>query len=175
MKKVLLTATMILFTTQAYAAPMCQGHIRNIGVIKAEIARVKPYLYGIDSVEKNLTDRELWSVARKVNQEVNSTITYQEDKEEHFQIPSETIKRGKGDCEDFAILKYSLLRKQGVPADRLKIILFKRVGGGLSLGNQEDHAVLAVKRDDDTIYLDNRYSEPKGEGILSGLEVVAEF
>jgi len=43
---------------------------------------------------------------------------------EYWQLPSETLSLGTGDCEDFAILLCTLLRAYGVPADEVY------VGGG---------------------------------------------
>ena len=41
--------------------------------------------------------------------------------DEYWQLPSETIALGTGDCEDFAILLCSLLRAYGVPADEVYV------------------------------------------------------
>lgn len=54
-----------------------------------------------------------------------------------------------GDCEDFAILKYWVLRRAGCSPDQMYI-------GVLSgLGRQQDHAVLLVNGTSSTIVLDN--------------------
>lgn len=39
---------------------------------------------------------------------------------DYWQSPKETLKRGTGDCDDWGILLYCLLRQAGVPAYRLK-------------------------------------------------------
>ena len=39
--------------------------------------------------------------------------------EERFATPAETLREGRGDCEDYAIMKYFLLRHLDVPADNL--------------------------------------------------------
>ena len=45
----------------------------------------------------------------KINRAVNEAIKYTADTEDKWQSPDETVKRGKGDCEDYAILKMSML------------------------------------------------------------------
>lgn len=40
---------------------------------------------------------------------------------EYWQLPTETLRLGTGDCEDFAILLCTLLRAYGVPADEVYV------------------------------------------------------
>lgn len=42
---------------------------------------------------------------------------------EYWQSPAETIKDGTGDCDDWGILLYALLREAGIPAYRLKAVV----------------------------------------------------
>ena len=81
--------------------------------------------------------------AKAVDKIVDDMVTYTADKElneksDYWSTPLETIKKRKGDCEDYAILKYFALRYLDVPAERL---LFAAVG---SEGKELDHAVLLV-------------------------------
>lgn len=85
----------------------------------------------------------------KVNRWVNRNIEYITDKEnqriaDYWQTPRETLKSLKGDCEDFAILKYFMLINWGIPDTELMIWY-----GNTPIGA---HAVLIYK---DNI-LDNR-------------------
>jgi len=64
--------------------------------------------------------------------------------------PFETILSERGDCEDYAILKYTALLEAGFPKESLRIVVWKN-----RLPN-EDHAVLAVRVDDQWLILDNR-------------------
>jgi len=50
-----------------------------------------------------------------------------------------TFSSGQGDCEDYAIAKYVILRAAGVPAEDLRIMLVR------DLIAREAHAVLAAK------------------------------
>ena len=56
---------------------------------------------------------------------VSSNISYRYDQEiyggEYWQLPSETLTRGTGDCEDFALLLCSLLLAYGVPDDQVYV------------------------------------------------------
>lgn len=58
---------------------------------------------------------------------------------------------GGGDCEDYAIAKYVSLRKLGLPAERLRIVVLEDVARGLA------HAILAVRLDGEVWVLDNYY------------------
>lgn len=75
---------------------------------------------------------------------VSSHISYCSDQEvhgvsEYWQLPNETLQRGTGDCEDFAILLCSLLRAYGVPSDQLYVAI------GYSADKTSGHAYLAEK------------------------------
>jgi predicted transglutaminase-like cysteine proteinase len=93
-----------------------------------------------------------------VNSAINESIRYQSDLEHHGMIdkwsaPLATLKSGTGDCEDYAIAKYVALRQLGIPAANLKVLLVRD-----TFSNQ-DHAVLAVRRDASWLLLDNRWSQ----------------
>lgn len=85
---------------------------------------------------------EIDQVAR-VNSFVNHRISYQSDQEnlqikDRWQGVLELFSRKKGDCEDYAIAKYSLLRDAGVPAKNLRITYVITTLNGIS----EPHMVL---------------------------------
>jgi predicted transglutaminase-like cysteine proteinase len=67
---------------------------------------------------------------------------------EHWASPLEFLARS-GDCEDYAIFKYALLRHLGMPADSLRIVLLRHKADGLG------HAVLAAYVDNKVYILDN--------------------
>lgn len=61
-----------------------------------------------------------------INGLVNGLIQYRTDLEarsvlDHWDAPAETLERGVGDCEDFAITKYALLLASGIPAQKLRL------------------------------------------------------
>lgn len=90
-----------------------------------------------------------------VNRMVNASVRYASDMALHGQLdrwtaPLATLRAGKGDCEDYAILKYRILREIGVKPEDLKILLVRDTAVRI------DHAVLAVRHDDTWFILDNR-------------------
>ncbi len=88
------------------------------------------------------------------NSVANSIIVYQSDREiygrfDYWASAKETIQRGAGDCEDFAILKQTLLRAMGVPDKSLSIIILRDNSRNLY------HAVLGVSTNQGHLILDN--------------------
>jgi predicted transglutaminase-like cysteine proteinase len=70
--------------------------------------------------------------------------------EDHWSAPFETLRSGRGDCEDYAIVKYLALLEAGLSEDDVKIVILKNAFPS------EDHAVLAARVDGDWLILDNR-------------------
>jgi predicted transglutaminase-like cysteine proteinase len=64
--------------------------------------------------------------------------------------PLETLRSSRGDCEDYAIVKYFALLEAGFSADDVKIVVLK------NLFPSEDHAAAAVRVDGQWLILDNR-------------------
>lgn len=92
---------------------------------------------------------------KSVNRDVNSAIRYVSDFEQHgvadrWTSPLATLATGRGDCEDYAILKYAALREAGMAAEDLKLVLVR------DMGVRQDHAVLMVRVDSRWLVLDNR-------------------
>jgi len=71
-------------------------------------------------------------------------------KTDYWATPLETLGRGQGDCEDFAIAKYVSLRSLGVPLDKLRLTYVRAQLGGVS----QAHMVLAY------------YSSPRAEPLI---------
>jgi predicted transglutaminase-like cysteine proteinase len=91
-----------------------------------------------------------------VNRAVNSAIRYTSDFAQHraadvWTTPLATLAAGRGDCEDYAIAKYAILREAGVPVDDLRLLLVRDRAVG------QDHAVLAVRDGGRWLILDNRH------------------
>jgi predicted transglutaminase-like cysteine proteinase len=73
---------------------------------------------------EKLRNRPLAEKCAAVNAAVNKDIFFVWDHwnyaiEERFATPAETLRERRGDCEDFAIMKYFLLRHLDVSADNL--------------------------------------------------------
>jgi predicted transglutaminase-like cysteine proteinase len=89
------------------------------------------------------------------NRLINSAIRYTNDLVQHAAIdvwssPLASLGSGRGDCEDYAIAKYVLLREAGIPEQDLRVLLVR------DRAVREDHAVLAVRLDGAWTVLDNR-------------------
>ncbi|GAB1716398.1 MAG: hypothetical protein NTAFB05_14400 [Nitrobacter sp.] len=90
-----------------------------------------------------------------VNRLVNREIAYASDLTQHgvldvWSAPLASLRSGRGDCEDYAIAKYALLREVGIAEQDLRILLVR------DRSVREDHAVLAVRHRGSWIILDNR-------------------
>jgi len=69
---------------------------------------------------------------------------------DHWSDPFETLLSKRGDCEDYAILKYGALLEAGIPKDDVKIVILK------NFFPNENHAAVATRVDGQWLILDNR-------------------
>lgn len=95
-----------------------------------------------------LDDRN-WARLEGVNVRVNALISPASDQANHgvgdlWSLPT----NGRGDCEDYALLKRHLLMRQGWPAGALLLTIVVDA-------NNEGHAVLTVRSDRGDLILDN--------------------
>jgi len=91
----------------------------------------------------------------EINRAINLAIRPIDDLIQHGEIdvwssPLATLARGGGDCEDYAIAKFTALRRAGLPSDDLRIVVLHDPLHG------EDHAVAAARLDGRWLMLDNR-------------------
>jgi predicted transglutaminase-like cysteine proteinase len=89
-----------------------------------------------------------------INSWVNGRIAYADDsvlyRQNDFWASSrETLRRGKGDCEDYAILKMDLLAAMGIDRDKMILVVAR------DLVRNADHALLVVQLDGGSVVLDN--------------------
>ncbi len=89
------------------------------------------------------------AVNSMMNQKRYVTDSKNYGKTDYWATPVEFMKRG-GDCEDFAIAKYTALRALGVPENRLRIAIVQ------DLQKNIPHAVLIVYTDQGPMLLDNQ-------------------
>jgi predicted transglutaminase-like cysteine proteinase len=90
-----------------------------------------------------------------ISHAVNANIRYTSDYAQHgvadlWSAPLATLGSGRGDCEDYAVLKYAVLRDAGVSPDDMRLVLLR------DSQSREDHAVLSVRDDGRWYILDNR-------------------
>ena len=69
---------------------------------------------------------------------------------DHWSAPLETLQFSRGDCEDYAIVKYAALLGADISESELKIVIFK------NLPPKEDHGALAVYVVGQWLILNNR-------------------
>jgi predicted transglutaminase-like cysteine proteinase len=91
----------------------------------------------------------------EINRAINLAIRPMSDLAQYGQIdfwssPLVTFAHGAGDCEDYAIAKYTALRLAGIAADDLRIVIMHDTLSG------EDHAVAAARLEGHWLTLDNR-------------------
>lgn len=85
----------------------------------------------------------------KVNKMVNKSIRYVRESSDNWSPVAETLARGTGDCEDFAIAKMRILSALGVPEKDVYLVI------GYDVMLRSYHAVLAVELNGEIYYLDN--------------------
>jgi predicted transglutaminase-like cysteine proteinase len=91
------------------------------------------------------------------NRLVNGSLRYVSDQQHHgvadrWQAPLAALGAGRGDCEEYAIAKYMLLRATGFAESDLRLVLVR------DTAIRVDHAVLAARFEGRWLVLDNRKS-----------------
>ncbi|MBS0850020.1 transglutaminase-like cysteine peptidase [Citrobacter sp. JGM124] len=74
--------------------------------------------------------RDIKKTLNHVNHFFNSRMRFVDDiivwgVEDYWATPIEFLRKGAGDCEDYALAKYFTLRELGVPASQLRLIYVK--------------------------------------------------
>ena len=102
----------------------------------------------------SLQGRDIFAKLEAVNSYVNARVRFIDDRvqfgvADRWMPASETLARGRGDCEDFALAKRAMLRAAGVPDNDLYLVVLK------DLSRRADHAVLVARADGRLLVLDN--------------------
>jgi len=112
-----------------------------------------------DALVADTRAQGLFETLEKVNRRINA-FREADDRDtwrrtDYWATPQELIGRGAGDCEDFAIAKYFLLRADGIAPDRLRLMVARVYNPRGSM--IESHLVLLYQATDDTepLVLDN--------------------
>jgi predicted transglutaminase-like cysteine proteinase len=119
---------------------------------------------------------------RRVNEFINRSITFYDDQsfwneKDYWATPLESMGRGGGDCEDYAIAKYISLRTLGIANDKLRLSYVKaRIGGPRSTVS-EAHMVLGYypSPDAEPYILDNLIGDIRPASSRSDLTPVFSF
>lgn len=89
-----------------------------------------------------------------INRYVNANVTFAHDLQEHRVVDqwasaADTLRSGRGDCEDYAIAKMQMLRATGFADRDLYFVIVK------DLVRRSDHAVLIIRERGEMLLLDN--------------------
>jgi predicted transglutaminase-like cysteine proteinase len=84
---------------------------------------------------------------QSVNDFFNRHLLFREDRDtwsqtDYWASPLESLGKGQGDCEDYAIAKYFSLVAMGMPTDKLRLVYVRAQVGGPN-GSLLAHMVLA--------------------------------
>jgi predicted transglutaminase-like cysteine proteinase len=119
---------------------------------------------------------------RRINEFVNKRIYFNDDlsvwnQKDYWATPLESLGRGAGDCEDYAIAKYISLRLLGVSNDKLRMSYVKARIGGPSSRIVEAHMVLGYypTPDAEPLILDNLLGDLRPASSRLGLTPVFSF
>lgn len=91
----------------------------------------------------------------QINRAVNLSIRPVSDLAQYgvddfWAAPLTTMRIGAGDCEDYAIVKYLALREAGIAPENIRLMIVRDVR------RQMNHAVVAVRHDNEWLILDSR-------------------
>ena len=144
--------TTLCVTLQAWDAERMLESARRFGPRAVQgVQMLQPMLAGLSGAE-DMTRLDA------VNRFVNQQIVFLDDQEvwhtaDYWASPLETLNRGMGDCEDFAIAKYFSLLGAGLAASRMRLVYVRLQAGG-STGMSQPHMVLAY------------YASPQAEPLI---------
>jgi predicted transglutaminase-like cysteine proteinase len=141
--------------------------------------------YDNDGYQRILAMRDLlnntqsqtdWQKLHLVNQFANRQVRFVSDTEhwrqtDYWATPLESLGSGAGDCEDYSILKYFMLRALGVPDDKLRLMYVR------ALRQNEPHMVLVYFENpqDYPLVLDNLEPEIRSAAERTDLKPVYSF
>ncbi len=142
----------LLFATnvsQAWDAPRVVAQAQKAGPAALQRAQALVQLIGEAAAQDE--DARL----KSINTYFNRQIVYRDDREiwgvvDYWAAPLETLSKGQGDCEDFAIGKYFSLLAAGVPSVKMRLVYVRVQMGDLI----QAHMVLAY------------YPEPAAEPLI---------
>ena len=121
-----------------------------------------------------LAEKDQVSRLEAVNRYVNDRVRFVDDQVQFgradvWTSASETLRRGKGDCEDYAIAKMQMLRRAGF-ADRDLYLVIVR-----DLVRRADHAVLVARADGRMFVLDNGSDKLLDSAAVSDYRPIMTF
>lgn len=133
----------------------------------------------MDNIRGLSTEQKL----RRVNEFFNRRVIWGQDsavwgEADYWATPGDTLGKGQGDCEDFAIAKYYSLLNLDVPMSKLRLVYVKAAGGnGVPGGEQQAHMVMAYypSPDAEPLILDNLITDIRPASRRPDLTPVFSF
>jgi predicted transglutaminase-like cysteine proteinase len=122
----------------------------------------------VEAAARQLTGADQLSY---VHSRINRSIGYASDfvaqgAADHWASPLEAIEK-IGDCEDYAIAKYMMLRALGRSAEDLKLVVLYQPWSGMY------HAILAVRTGESWTHLDNQRATLTSDRDYRGVRAIA--
>ncbi len=113
-----------------------------------------PFAKRLRAVRRSSLGASQLEQLRAVDAAVDAALPYKADRRnwgrgDHWATPQEMASRGAGDCEDYAVAKFWLLRSLGFTADQLQLVVLRDSRRGLY------HAVLVAHVGGKRYVLDN--------------------
>lgn len=119
---------------------------------------------------------------KRVNDFFNRRTRFREDRdiwgvEDYWATPLEVLGRAEGDCEDFAIAKYTTLKLMGVSSEKMRLAYVKARLGGPQSSIVQAHMVLSYypAPEDEPVILDNLISDIRPASRRPDLTMVFGF
>ena len=119
---------------------------------------------------------------KRTNDFFNRQIRFAEDMDnweqpDYWATPMESIGKGAGDCEDYAIAKYFTLREAGIPTAKLRLIYVRASSGTSGGAPSQAHMVLAyyAQPDAEPLVMDNLVADIKPASRRPDLVPVYSF
>ena len=161
----LFTNAVASYAKPALASPIANDRPNVFGSVALAVSRT-PLDYRWRKVERArvggapaayaaaLRNRDALERLDAVNRYVNDRVTFTDDVRQYrtadlWSSAGETLRRGRGDCEDYAIAKLQMLRHAGFADRDLYLVVVK------DLVRRSDHAVLVVRAEGRMLLLDN--------------------
>lgn len=140
----------------AMAVDTAQLHAQFIARFGAERGALLDRWRQSNAAARDLREAEK---LQRINDFINRHIAFEDDRSvweqsDYWATPLETLGMGRGDCEDFAIIKYVSLRHAGIASDKLRLIYVKATLKTPDGPIQVAHMVLAY------------YATPNAEPLL---------
>jgi predicted transglutaminase-like cysteine proteinase len=135
----------------------------------------------LQQVMSAVVGRDELSQLQAVNTFYNLKLAYREDIDTWGQVdywasPLESLQKGAGDCEDYAIAKYFTLVALGVPHSQLRMVYVRAATAGAP-GGQVAHMVLAwyARPESEPLVLDNLVADIRKASARPDLTPVFSF